>query len=572
MVRARTLWLVCLFVVAASVHAQSPCTEREPNESAAAASAISIPSDCTGFAAASDASSIRIDYGADGSDGIEDVFVLTLTVPAKLTVELKPNAPGADLDLFLFTFSDRARYLVVENHDSAGTSEKFTLVNPLSPGTYYIGVSAYSGSTGYTLSLSAPGYSTTCAPDANSLCLNNGRFRVTTDWATGEASGKGRGVLLTHETGYFWFFAESNVEMVVKMIDACALNSRFWTFSGGLTDVQVTMRITDTVTGQSKTYTNPLGTVYQTITDTSAFATCSGASCTYAVSPQSQSFGASGGSASVAVSTTASCAWSATSDASWLTITSGASGTGNGNVSYAVAANASTSSRTGTMTIAGRTVTITQGATTPSCSYTVTPLSRDFGAGGGSGSIDVSTQSGCAWTAVSNSPFLSITSGASGTGNGSVSYSVSANASVSSRTGTMTIAGRTVTISQAGNASSSDHDGTWNGQTNEAEVVGFTIANGKITSFKMSFTFSAPGGTCHTTVTLNYGASAQPTVTSTGFNFTFNPTGLSTAINATFNGANSVSGTYGQVNLNNYQCGTATVNGFKSGGTFTAGK
>ncbi|HXH06677.1 MAG TPA: BACON domain-containing protein, partial [Vicinamibacterales bacterium] len=91
-----------------------------------------------------------------------------------------------------------------------------------------------------------------------------------------------------------------------------------------------------------------------------------GASCAFTISPTSANIGAAGGSGSVAVSTTAGCAWTATSAVSWITITSGASGTGSGTVGYSVAPNASGSSRTGTLAIAGRTFTLTQpGASAP---------------------------------------------------------------------------------------------------------------------------------------------------------------------------------------------------------------
>lgn len=89
-------------------------------------------------------------------------------------------------------------------------------------------------------------------------------------------------------------------------------------------------------------------------------------SCTYSISPTSQSFGAAGGSGTVTVTAAGGCSWIATSNASWITITSGNSGTGSGTVTYSVAANTSTSSRTGTLTIAGQPFTVTQaGASSP---------------------------------------------------------------------------------------------------------------------------------------------------------------------------------------------------------------
>lgn len=84
------------------------------------------------------------------------------------------------------------------------------------------------------------------------------------------------------------------------------------------------------------------------------------------------------------------------------------------------------------------------------CSYSISPTSSSQPAGGGSGSVSVTAGTGCAWTAVSNSGFITITSGSSGSGNGTVNYSVAANTGSSSRSGTMTIAGLTFTVNQAG--------------------------------------------------------------------------------------------------------------------------
>ena len=84
------------------------------------------------------------------------------------------------------------------------------------------------------------------------------------------------------------------------------------------------------------------------------------------------------------------------------------------------------------------------------CSYSINPTSSSQPAGGGSGSVSVTAGTGCAWSAVSNSGFITITSGSSGSGNGAVNYSVAANTSSSSRSGTMTIAGLTFTVNQAG--------------------------------------------------------------------------------------------------------------------------
>ena len=84
------------------------------------------------------------------------------------------------------------------------------------------------------------------------------------------------------------------------------------------------------------------------------------------------------------------------------------------------------------------------------CTYSISPTSASFASGGGTGSVSVTAGAGCSWTAASNASFITITAGASGTGSGTVSYSVAANTATTSRTGTMTIAGRTFTVTQAG--------------------------------------------------------------------------------------------------------------------------
>jgi photosystem II stability/assembly factor-like uncharacterized protein len=94
------------------------------------------------------------------------------------------------------------------------------------------------------------------------------------------------------------------------------------------------------------------------------------------------------------------------------------------------------------------TLMLTQG-TAGDCSYTISPNSANFSASAGNGSVNVTAPAGCNWTAVSNAPFITITSGASGSGNSTINYSVAANSSTAPRTGTITIAGQTFTVTQA---------------------------------------------------------------------------------------------------------------------------
>jgi hypothetical protein len=159
-----------------------------------------------------------------------------------------------------------------------------------------------------------------------------------------------------------------------------------------------------------------------------------------------QSVGAAGtGATPIAVATVAGCTWAATSNATWITIASGASGNGNGAVTVTIAAN-SGAARAGTLTVAGQTVTINQAT---GCVYSVTPTSLSVTRDGtGVVPIVVSTVAGCGWTAVSSAPWITITAGASGSGAGTVAIAVASNAGAM-RSGTLTVAGATVTVDQA---------------------------------------------------------------------------------------------------------------------------
>jgi hypothetical protein len=95
------------------------------------------------------------------------------------------------------------------------------------------------------------------------------------------------------------------------------------------------------------------------------------------------------------------------------------------------------------------------------CSYSISPTSNSFTSSGGTGSVGVTAQSGCSWTASINSSWITITAGSSGSGNGTVSYSVSANMSTVSRSGTMTIAGKTFTINQSGASNNVNYNNTY---------------------------------------------------------------------------------------------------------------
>jgi hypothetical protein len=89
---------------------------------------------------------------------------------------------------------------------------------------------------------------------------------------------------------------------------------------------------------------------------------------------------------------------------------------------------------------------------TSRCTFTVSPTTVSLGSAAATATIIVTAASTCGWTAVSGTPFISVTAGASGTGNGTVTISVDANTGAT-RTGTVTVAGQTVTVTQTGGSS-----------------------------------------------------------------------------------------------------------------------
>jgi hypothetical protein len=111
-----------------------------------------------------------------------------------------------------------------------------------------------------------------CVASPAALCMAEGRFRVSARWRTASADGEGHAVQLTQDTGTFWFFAADNVEVTAKVLDGCGLNGHYWVFLSGLTDVSVELVVTDTTTGESRTYASPLGTTFRPRFDTAAFA------------------------------------------------------------------------------------------------------------------------------------------------------------------------------------------------------------------------------------------------------------------------------------------------------------
>lgn len=178
--------------------------------------------------------------------------------------------------------------------------------------------------------------------------------------------------------------------------------------------------------------------------------------CTYSLSSTSLSFGATGGSGSVTVTTGASCSWTAVSDRGWMSITSGATGTGSGSVAVSLMANPTDIVRTGTLTIAGQQVAV-QEEGLAACTITITPDSASFNREGGDGRVDVSAAGHCQWTVTSAASWVVVRSGSQGTGVGAVAYAVDRNRETTARSATIAIGDRTLRVTQGGDAGACEY-------------------------------------------------------------------------------------------------------------------
>ena len=123
------------------------------------------------------------------------------------------------------------------------------------------------------------GATTPCEPGEDHLCLMAGRFRAAINFRTpnfGAGVGQGKGVTLSDKSGYFWFFDATNAEMLIKVIDGCGIANgpAYWVFYAATTNVDFTLTVTDTRTGVSKQFFNPLGKTADPVQDVATFATC----------------------------------------------------------------------------------------------------------------------------------------------------------------------------------------------------------------------------------------------------------------------------------------------------------
>lgn len=116
----------------------------------------------------------------------------------------------------------------------------------------------------------------TCVEGPNTLCLNQDRFRVEVDWIDlmGNRGPASVAVCGSDDSGLLWFFDPDNWEMLIKIVNGCGFNDRFWVFFAATTNLGYELTVTDTQTGSTKVYGNSPGSPAPAVTDTGAFATC----------------------------------------------------------------------------------------------------------------------------------------------------------------------------------------------------------------------------------------------------------------------------------------------------------
>jgi hypothetical protein len=211
-----------------------------------------------------------------------DFFSFQGTAGQNVTIDMASNA----FDTYLGLISPTPA-VVAENDDTGscpatggaggGCNSRITFTLT-SSGTWVIVANSAIGNLfgGYTISLACTGGGGggACVTNSTTHCLLGGRYRVTAVFTPPTGTGGDAQALqpaVTSDTGLFWFFSSNNIEIIIKVVSGCGFNSRVWVFSGGLTNVAYTITVTDTVTGISKTYSNPQGTPSQPIQDTAAF-------------------------------------------------------------------------------------------------------------------------------------------------------------------------------------------------------------------------------------------------------------------------------------------------------------
>jgi hypothetical protein len=170
--------------------------------------------------------------------------------------------------------------------------------------------------------------------------------------------------------------------------------------------------------------------------------------CQIALSAATQDVPAAASQFTVGVDATRECAWDSHTDTSWAQA-SPATGQGEATLTVSVSSNTQQSVRTGTVFVNDAALKVTQAAAPAPCSYSLSPTTRSFSENGGTGTFAVQTGPTCPWTASVGVSWI-VVSNPNGTGPATVIYVVERNQSHNSRSATISVAGRSHLVTEAG--------------------------------------------------------------------------------------------------------------------------
>jgi ligand-binding sensor domain-containing protein len=195
------------------------------------------------------------------NSGIEDLAVASISTDASGASVFAGTTAG------VFRSARGSATWTGVNDGLPGGLVQAVLVDRVSSSTVYAGTATTSA---FRVVFAAGAGS--CSAGPTTLCLNGNRFQVEVAWRAANlgTAGPGMAVPLTGDTGAFWFFTSANVELVIKVVDGRPVNGAFWAFYGAMSDVEYTITVTDTATGEQKIYRNPQGTL-ASVADTAAF-------------------------------------------------------------------------------------------------------------------------------------------------------------------------------------------------------------------------------------------------------------------------------------------------------------
>lgn len=114
----------------------------------------------------------------------------------------------------------------------------------------------------------------TCVPDDTTLCLHDGRFTVQLTWNTGGSAQSATVSASSDSSGVFSFYNADNWEVLVKVLDGCAINGRFWVFAAPATHLAFLLTVRDLETQEILEISKPLGPTTAPLVDLATFDGC----------------------------------------------------------------------------------------------------------------------------------------------------------------------------------------------------------------------------------------------------------------------------------------------------------